>query len=415
MSNQAFGLIAPQPIVAPAAPATTYASKVNSKFHNTASLFVNIKDRIDQTINSLPYTKQISIRSVLKTACDSFQKRFPNRTKFTDLDLVEALERPMMDILIDTTMQRMLMLNWVAYIIANFRDVQAQPIQIYKIADKKVAEELNYYPIGDDLYASWDAQHTLAALYIIAVWIFKEDPATVRVPVNIYKVSTKAEIRKTFVAGNSNEGKKLLDDIDIFQQQVYGVRIDGNNDPSWIEAEEKQRYIEQADLFITADKFGDTNMPGAISRMQEIKHYSSDVIRKFCLYASTVQPPAGRPVASQEIEIMCAWFDMARVSGIDYTDQEIVDLSLHLLSLPFQADFHESSIFWDQARQAYTNWWNAFYAQMPAAYVPSRMSFTKNWRNGGTFLYHQLLKTWKGRMPQLNINTQFQPAVKDLF
>jgi hypothetical protein len=52
---------------------------------------------------------------------------------------------------------------------------------------------------------------------------------------------------------------------------------------------------------------------------------------------------------------------------------------------------------------------------MPAAYVPSRMSFTKNWRNGGTFLYHQLLKTWKGRMPQLNINTQFQPAVKDLF
>jgi hypothetical protein len=252
-------------------------------------------------------------------------------------------------------------------------------------------------------------------LYIIAVWIFKEDPATVRVPVNIYKVSTKAEIRKTFVAGNSNEGKKLLDDIDIFQQQVYGVRIDGNNDPSWIEAEEKQRYIEQADLFITADKFGDTNMPGAISRMQEIKHYSSDVIRKFCLYASTVQPPAGRPVASQEIEIMCAWFDMARVSGIDYTDQEIVDLSLHLLSLPFQADFHESSIFWDQARQAYTNWWNAFYAQMPAAYVPSRMSFTKNWRNGGTFLYHQLLKTWKGRMPQLSINTQFQPAVKDLF
>jgi hypothetical protein len=415
MSNQAFGLIAPQPIVAPATPTTTYASQVNSKFHNKASLFVNIKDRIDQTITALPYSKQVSIRAVLKNACMAFQKRFPNRTKFADLELVEALERPMMDILIDTTMQRMLMLNWVAFIVANFRDVQAQPIQIYKIADKKVAEELDYYPIGDDLYASWDAQHTLAALYIIAVWIFQEDPSKISVPVNIYKVTTKAEIRKTFVTGNTDAGKKLLDDIDIFQQQVYGVRIDGNNDPVWIEAEKKQQYIEQADLFVTADKFGDTLMPGAISRMQEIKHYSSDIIRKFCLYAATVQPAAGRPIASQEIEIMCAWFDMARTSGIDYTDEEIVDLSLHILSLPFQADFHESSVFWDRARMAYTNWWNAYYSQVPAEYVPSRMSFTKNWRNGGTFLFHQLRKTWKGRMPKLNISTPFQPMVKDLF
>jgi len=415
MSNQAFGLIAPQPITAPAVTATSYATQVNSKFHNSASLFVNIKDRIDQTINALPYSKQVSIRTVLKNACAMFQKRFPNRTKFTDLDLVETLERPMMDILIDTTMQRMLMLNWVAYIVANFRDVQAQPIQIYRIANQNVAKELNYYPIGDGLYASWDAQHTLAALYIIAVWIFKEDPSKVVVPVNIYKVTTKAEIRKTFVAGNSDEGKKLLDDIDIFQQQVYGVRIDGNTETAWLEAEKKQTYIEQADLFVTADKFGDTLMPGAISRMQEIKHYSSDIIRKFCLYAATVQPNNGRPVASQEIEIMCAWFDMARTSGIDYTDDEIVDLSLHLLSLPFNADFHEQSVFWEKSRTAYTNWWNDYYSQVPAAYVPSRMSFTKNWRNGGTFLYYQLAKTWKGRMPKLNINTPFRPMQKDLY
>lgn len=415
MSTQSIGFLSPQPIAAPTISATTYASKVNSKFHNKASLFVSIKDRIDQTINALPFTKQVSIRSVLKNACDAFQKRFPTRTKFADLDLVEALTRPMMDILIDTTMQRMLMLNWVAYIVANFRDVQAQPIQIYKIANKNIAEELNYYPIGNDLYASWDAQHTLAALYIIAVWIFKEDPSKVMVPVNIYKVSTKAEIRRTFVTGNTGAGKKLLDDIDIFQQQVYGVRVDGNNDTEWGEAELKQQYIEQADLFVTADKFGDTNMPGAIGRMQEIKHYSSDIIRKFCLYAATVQPPSGRPVASQEIEIMCAWFDMARTAGIDYTDDEIVDLSLHLLSLPFSADFHESSIFWDRARGAYTNWWNIHYSSVPPEHVPSRMSFAKNWRNGGTFLYYQLLKTWKGRVPRLNINTQFRPAAKDLF
>ena len=66
-------------------------------------------------------------------------------------------------------------------------------------------------------------------------------------------------------------------------------------------------------------------------------------------------------------------------------------------------------------RAAYTNWWNAYYSQFPPEYVPSRMSFTKNWRNGGTFLYHQLRKTWKGRVPKLNINTSFVPAVGDLF
>jgi hypothetical protein len=394
--------------------AASYASQVNSKYQNSASHFVNIKNRIDETIAALPYTKQLSARAAINNACTAYIKRFPNKTKFSDLDLCESLLLPMMDIMIDTTMQRMLILSWVTYIVANFRDVQAQPIQVYKIANKQIAADLGYYPIGNDLYASWDAQHTLAALYIIAVLVFKEDPATIMVPVVIYKVSCKADIRDNFVTGNSSAGKKLLDDIDLFQQQVYGVRIDGNNNPDWVEAEQKQQYVEQAGLFVTADKFGDTHMPGAISRMQEIKHYNSDIIRQFCLYAATVQSAAGRPVASQEIEIMCAWFDMARVQGLDYTDAEIVDMAQHI-DLTFGADFHEASIFWDKARVAYTNWWNAYYSQLPPAYVPSRMSFSKNWRNGGTFLYHQLLKTWPGRVPKLNIATSFVPDAKDLF
>jgi hypothetical protein len=235
------------------------------------------------------------------------------------------------------------------------------------------------------------------------------------VPVNIYKVSKKADIRENFVSGNSEAGKRLLDEIDLFQQQIYGVRLDGNKNPSWIEAEKKQTWLEQAGLFATAEKFGDTNMPGAISRMQEIKSYNSDIIRQFCLYAATVQPAGGRPIASQEIEIMCAWFDMAAKDGIVYTDEEIVDLSMHLNSL-FNANFHESSDFWIQCRSAYSNWWNRYYSGAGAAYRPAHMSFSKNWRNGGTFLWNQLKKTWtNGRIPALNINTTFQPAVKDLF
>jgi hypothetical protein len=163
---------------------------------------------------------------------------------------------------------------------------------------------------------------------------------------------------------------------------------------------------------VTHEKFGNTNEPGAISRMQEIGHYDSEIIRKFCLYAATVMPESGRPIASQEIEIMCAWFEMSK--SLEYTDEEIVDLATHINEL-FKADFHADSGFWIKARNAYENWWNDFYDGVSLEYRPSHMSFTKNWRNGGTFLYHQLLKTWKGRMPQLSINTQFQPAVKDLF
>ena len=425
MSQLSFGLITsaastvtPPTAAAPTAvqQALTYAAQINAQYRNSSSHLVNIKERIDQTIASMPCTKQLSIRTTLKNACAAYQRKYPKNIKFSDLNLVRSLYAPMMDILIDTTMQRMLILAWVAYIIANFRDIQAQPIQIYEIKDPNLAKELGYDHIGNNFYASWDAQHTLAALYIIAVWIFHEDPSTIELPVNIYPVTSKADIRETFVTGNTSQGKKLLDDIDIFQQQVYGVRVDGNTNPDWLESEKKQSYIEQADLFVTADKFGNTNMPGAISRMQEIKHYSSDIIRQFCLYAATVQPAAGRSIASQEIEIMCAWFEMARVQGIDYTDAEIVDLAAHLQFLPFQADFHESSIFWDKVREAYTNWWNAYYANIPSIYVPSRMNFSKNWRNGGTFLFYQLSKTWtNGRIPKLSISTSFQPAVKDLY
>jgi hypothetical protein len=392
---------------------SSYATKVNSKYKEEASHFVDLKDRLNNTITSANHTKQQSYWSAIKLACNVFERRFPNKKKMEDLDLCESIMRPLSDLLIDVTMQRMLILSWVVDIITNWRDVQCQPIQVYQVVDKDGS--LKYYPVSKNgLYASWDGQHTAMALYILCVYVFKQDPAKVMVPVTIYKVETKADIRANFVKGNTSEGKKLLDAIDIFQQQVYGVRLDGAKNTVWEDAELKQKYLEQADLFVTAEKFGDTNYPGAISRMQEINGYTSDIIKKFCLYAVTVMPDLGRPIASQEIEIMCAWFDMARKAGIDYSDEEIVSLAMHINTL-FAADFNEESDFWRVVRTAYTNWWNCYWDGVDSAYKPERMSFSKNWRNGGAFLYYQLKKTWGGRIPALNINTPFKPASKDLY
>jgi len=393
----------------PTAPAQpqSYAAAQNAKYSNTESNYVDMKDRINSIIGALPLLKQSGVRSAIVDACQKWLARFPNTKTLQDLDLVESFELPLSDILIDTTMQRLLSITWVLAIVANFRDVQAMPIQVYPVLEKN----LGYTAVGPrGLYASWDGQHTLAVFYIIAVYILKLDPTKVMIPVNIYKVSQKSEIRENFVKGNGPEGKKLLDAVDTYHQMIYGVRVDGNKNPIWIEAERKQQYLEQADLFVTASKFNDTFMPGAISRLQEINGYSSDIIRKFALYTTTF--PVSRPIASQEIEILCAWFDMAKKDGLDYTDAEVIDFGNHLHSL-FGADFDESSAFWDAVRNAYSAWHKKYWANFHQA---PTMRFNKNWTTGGVFLWHQLKKTWiNGRVPALSINSPFIPAHKDMY
>jgi heat shock protein HspQ len=391
--------------------AQTYAAQWNARYNHSGADYVDLNKRFNNSVSSVPVLKQTGIRSNISNAINEFQKRYPTYTKFQDLQLVQPGYVPLSDILIDVTIQRVLDLTWVHEILKNFREVQAQPIQVYEVMEGN--DEVGYVPTGKKLYASWDAQHTAIVYWIIAVMIYKQDPTTVMVPVNIYKITNRADIRKNFVSGNSEEGKKLLDKIDLFTQMIFGVRLDNATDKDWMEADAKQQHLEDGDLFVTAEKFGNTNQPGAISRMQEIDRYTSDVIRKFVLYTTTI--PAGRPIDSQEIEIMCAFFDMAKNAGIDYTDAEIVDLGNHLNSL-FGANFHESSPFWNQVRTAYNNWWNDFYKKIPKSHRPKNTKMAKNWNSGGTFLWHQLNKSWTGhQLPPLSSSTPFIPDAKDLY
>jgi hypothetical protein len=394
----------------PAPVAMTYASQKNAQYSNENSVFVDLATRYNDALASVPSFRSLGLRGSLKNSMDTWQKNYSHIKSFGQLNLVRTLMVPLSDILIDTTMQRKLNLAWVMEILRKFREVQAQPLQVYEVPDPN--NELGYYPTGQGLYAGWDAQHTGVVFYLIAVVILKEDPTKVMVPVNIYPVSQKAEIRQNFVATNSSEGKMLLEDIDLWMQKIYGVRLDGNNNPDWVTANEKQKLLEQADLFVTNAKFGDIDQAGAISRMQEINHYDTDIIRKFCVYSGTI--PVMRPIASQEIEIMCKFFDIAKKDGIDYTDQEILDIG-NQLQLLFSANFHETSPFWDKVRVAYTNWWDGFYAGVPLDRRPSNSRVSKNWNTGGPFLWHQFKKSMPNlRMPRM-FNSSFVPAPKDLY
>jgi hypothetical protein len=397
----------------------TYASQVNAKYNNTNSHFVDLKDRWNQTMGLYPLNTQATIRATLKRNIAMWIARHPKVKTFSDMPICRAQTVRLSDIIIDTTMQRQLNISWVLEIIENWRSWQAMPVQVYTVSNK-AHPELQY--LGDGLYASWDGQHTAVAFYVIAVFILGLDPRDVYIPVVVYEVSTKAEIRNNFIESNTEGGKKLLDKIDIFQQMVYGVRVDGATYPEWLEVEKKQQYLEAADLFLTDKKFGDTDQPGAISRVQDIvdRKVSPEIVRQFCVYAQTVLSITPRAINTKEAPIILGFLKMAQGDNVTYSDDEVRSLA-QLCDQLFGADFDEAGAFWARLETAYLNWWEAFYANVHVSMRPERPRMNKDWTQGGTFFWHVLKKRWKDaaglpmHMPRLNIQTPFLPDTKDLF
>lgn len=111
---------------------------------------------------------------------------------------------------------------------------------------------------------------------------------------------------------------------------------------------------------------------------------------------------------------------MAHSDGITYSDQELESLADLCFDL-FGADFDHSGPFWARLESAYLAWWDGFYENVDEELRPVRPRMNKDWVQGGTFFWHQLKKSWHDstgksiKMPKLNIQTQFFPAVEDLF
>jgi hypothetical protein len=398
----------------------SYATRVNAKYSNTASHYQDLKTRWNATLSLYNPNTVNTINSSLKRQIAGWIKLHPKVKTFKDMPLCRAQTCRLSDILIDETMQRQLNISWVLEIIEDWRAWQAMPVQVYTVG-ANASPELAY--LGEDkLYASWDGQHTAMAFYIIAVFILGLDPKDVEIPVVIYDVSTKAEIRNNFIESNSESGKKLLDKIDIFQQMVYGVRVDGATYPDWLEVEKKQQYLEAADLFLTDEKFGDATQVGAINRVEDIvtRKVSPEIVRQFCVYAKTVLGFTPRAINTKEAPIILGFLKMASVDDVQYSDAEIESLAM-LCNQLFSADFDARGPYWAQVETAYLNWWESFYDGVDESVRPERPRMNKDWTQGGTFFWHLLKKNWKDEagmpmaMPRLNIQTPFIPNRKDLF
>jgi hypothetical protein len=391
---------------------SAYATLRNSKFRNSTSHFITIVDRLNDTINALP-TKQAKANwaAGLKKAIQSFKKSYPNVKDFNNrklFRLVQANDIPLMDIMIDTTMQREPDLQWILKIITNFRDYQAQPMQVFGSGAG---------------WGAWDSQHTALALYLIARDALNLDLTTVKVPANIYDVTNRADLRNLFINMNTttgkNAGKKPLDIIDIFEQMIYGVEVDGVSEQSWIEAHAKWQHLDNAGVFVTAEKFNNTTEIGALSRLNEVMESSVEVVRQFAVYAGHIVDVQQRAINSKESPIIIEFLNLCEQQDIVYTDAQIVDLADHCIAL-FSANFDAKGPYWTQVHEANINAYNKMHKGQPKHMWPDAPRNLKNTPQGLAFFWHQLNASWvagKGagfKFPKQPFSV-FTLDIKDLF
>lgn len=375
----------------------SYASTKNKQYAINSSNFVSVDDRWNYMLTQSPGSVSSTINTQLPVIIREFFLRNPKIKSWNDLLLAQAVNAKMSKVKIDTTMQRQLDMHWVLHLLANFKQTKVVPIQVYRPTP------------GVDEFLAWDGQHTLVLLWLIATKAFGLNPDTVEIPVNIYHTHLKSEIRECYIALNSQVGKRALDQFDIWEQKIFGVRIDGSKDPNWLEVENKQNEIEMNGLFITSPKCGDETQPGAISRLQEINKFSIKVVSDLSKYLNLSTNSTGkqRSTVEKEIVMMSHFFNLCEVQQIPVDDRYVIDL-FNTMNLLFNADFSPQGPFWSRVSLAYNNWFNAFN-------LTGNPRCSKEVNHGMPFLIAQLKKSLYHPVPLGNSSSSFSPLLGDLF
>lgn len=389
----------------------SYAAQRNARYKNSASNLVDLVQRYNDVVSALTLQARRNHQSKLTKALATFKKNHPGLKSINDRNrfrLCKSLVGKLQDIVIDTTMQREPNLDWIITIITNFRAYQAQPIQVYASGDQ---------------WGGWDGQHTSIALYLISVHGLGEKFEDIEVPINVYDISTRGELRSNFINNNTtvgkNAGKKPLDIIDIFMQKIYGVEVDGVTEPEWVDAHAKWNHIANAGMFLTAEKFKDTEQTGSISRLNELDAASVEVVRQFAVYGKYVVGYQQRPINTKEIPIIIEFLNLCESQDIVYSDADLEDLAQHCID-KFDANFDAKSEFWSTAHQAALNAYNKVNQGLPKHMWPEAPRNSKTLPQGISFFWHQMRNSWvptkgsKFKFPKQPFSV-YTPDAKDLF
>lgn len=400
-----------------------YANQHNIRFKNTQANLVDITTRFNESVAKLSPAAKRNFYSSLKVAIANFRRNNPGVTTLNSAPLVldrksfsicQAIDQPLTLMCIDTTMQREPDLKWILHIITHFRPYQAQPIQVYQTTDNR--------------WGGWDGQHTILALYLIAVHGLGMPVEEVVVPCNIYDIQSRGQLRGVFISNNTHtgkqRGKKSLDLIDIVEQMIYGVQVDGISDPEWVCWYQKWKSLADRGMFFAAEKFNNTDQTGAISRLQELAKASEKVVKQFAVYCEYViaqQATANRSRAidAKELPLIIEFLNRCEAESINLSDQQIRDLAQHLIDL-FDADFTDKGPFWEQQHRAEVNSWTNFNRSqnIPEHLWGKQPTNSKTTSPGYNFLWSQLSHTWAPKagikMPK-RPGFAYTPSVKDLF
>ena len=377
----------------------TRADEVNSKYNHSASHFVTLQERLNEALKSAPVYV-----NTLTAMVDEYKRRHANWLKFSDLKLCEAIPVLMDKILIDTTMQRSLNLRHILNILQYFRSTMVMAIQVYVDENKP------------GYYIAWDGQHTAIALYIILTKIFGEQMAKTMIPVVVYNVKHKLEIRRNFILLNGS-AKEELDFIDKYKQMVYGSKVDGADDTEWTDTAKKNDYLASAGLFATHSKFGDEDQPGAFSLLADTLMSKSlktrkdpEVTRMFAQYWTYLNQQ--RPVEPKEARQLYEYFNLCYEQGINVDDAYLLEF-VAFTKDNFDGDFGPNGPFWDKVKMSYEEWYKK---ANPESYAESGLrGFSSEMRTGIPFLIAQLKKSTQLKIPTFTPNNGFTVASKDLW
>jgi hypothetical protein len=377
----------------------SHAQIVNEQYEKADSHFVTLRERLNEALKTAPLYE-----GLLTAMVEEFKRRHKDWKTFADLHLCQAIQVAMEKILIDTTMQRSLNLRHVINILQNFRSTMIMAIQVYEDENKP------------GYYIAWDGQHTAITLYVILTKVFGEQVAKAIVPVVVYNVKHKLEIRRNFILLNG-DAKEELDFIDKYKQMVHGHKSDHADDQEWVDTALKNDYLAAAGLFATHSKFGDEDQPGAFSLLADTLMSKSlktrkhpEVTRMFARYWTFLNQE--RPVEAKEARQLYEYFNLCYEQNIEVDDKYLLEF-VQFTKDNFEADFGPNGPFWDKVRMAYESW----YAKAnPESYAESGLrGFTTEMRTGIPFLIAQLKKSTKLKVPEYTANNGFTVAKKDLW
>jgi len=373
----------------------SHAQTINEQYNKTESNFISLNDRLKEALDLSPMYNQ-----TLTAVVDEFKRRNKQWEKFIDLHLCQAVQVAMKDIWIDTTMQRNVNMEHVTDILQYFSETMVMPIQVYKDGDR---------------YIAWDGQHTAIVLYIILTSVFGERLADAIVPVVVYSTKQKTEIRRNFILLNGN-AKKPLEFIDIYKQQVYGVKVDGSKDPEWIATAQKNDHFAEAGLFVTNNKFGDEDQPGAFTLLADTlmsktlkTRKAPQVAKMFAQYWIYLNQK--RPVDPKEARQLFEYFNLCHEQEIKVDEKYLLDFVAFTKEY-FEADFSPNGPFWQKVNQAYTTWYlkkNEGSDDVDKDGNIIVRGFVTEMKCGIPFLIAQIKKSTKLKTPKYTPNNGFVP------